>query len=371
LRARRCRRRAKRLSSEFYHLGIRFRATGPAATADGHAKVTIGEALESDVTMGKIDISNATRPTRGRVGGTDKDRADRFRARMPPAAKRSIFIRNAILQPIRTPPVNPQRTEIADAAATTAEIKTLVRDMGANVVGVAEYDHHFAFTQAGEPTHKYVVVFGIAMSYDNMADIGPRSQDEVHRVYHQLDDIGVRLAHQLAAYGYHSSMQPNEGDIPLVALAYLAGLGELGKHGSLISPELGSSFRLGAVTTEMPLVADGPRDFGIDEVCTKCNVCTRFCPGDAIKPEKRLVNGIERWHVDTPACEPYFHKLYGCKICLMVCPLNSRSIFGESFKRASKMLVQAKDAKGMLTLVERRTDMHYEDFKQGNDGGPP
>jgi len=171
--ARRSRRQAKRPSSEFYHLGIRFQATAPAATADSHAKLTIGEALERDMTMGKIDISNATRPTRGRVGGTDKDRADRFRARMPPAAKRSIFIRNTILQPIRTPPVNPQRTEIADVAATTAEIKTLVRDMGADDVGVAEYDHRFAFTQAGEPTHKYVVVFGIAMSYDNMADIGP------------------------------------------------------------------------------------------------------------------------------------------------------------------------------------------------------
>ncbi len=55
----------------------------------------------------------------------------------------------------------------------------------------------------------------------------------------------------------------------------------------------------------------------------------------------------------------------------MVCPLNSRGIFGESFKRASKMLVQAKDAKGMLTLIERRTDMHYEDFDQGADGSRP
>jgi len=314
--------------------------------------------------MGTIDIAKARRPTRARVGGTDADRARRFRARMPPSAKRSIFIRNEILLPMRTPPVNPERSEISDPAAITAEIKQLARDMGADAVGVADYDERFAFTQAGEVTHKSVVVFAIGMSYDNMADIGPRSQEEVHRVYHKLDDIGVRLAHQIAAYGYAASMQPNEGDIPLVAFAQLAGLGELGKHGSLISPELGSSFRLGAVTTEMSLVADGPRDFGIEEVCAKCNVCARFCPGDAIKPDKQRVNGIERWHVDTPACEPYFHKLYGCKICLMVCPLNSRGIFGDSFKRASKLLVQARDANGMLKLIEERTDMHYEDFEQ-------
>ncbi|MGB5082918.1 MAG: reductive dehalogenase domain-containing protein [Burkholderiales bacterium] len=315
--------------------------------------------------MSRIDISKATRPTRARVGGTDQDRAERFRSRFPPAAKRSFYIRNKILLPNREPPVNPERTEITDVASITAEIKKLARDMGADAVGVAEYDQRFAFTQAGEPGDSFVIVFGIGMSFDTMADIGPRSQDEVHRVYYRLDDIGVRLAQQIAAYGYPAAMQPNEGDVPLPAMAWLAGLGELGKHGSLISPELGSSFRLGAVTTRMPLEADGPKDFGFDEVCTRCGVCTRFCPGDAIKPEKQTINGILRWHVDTPACEPYFHKLYGCKICLMVCPLNSRGIFGENFKLAARVLVRAKDAKGMLELIEEKNEMHYEDFGEG------
>jgi epoxyqueuosine reductase QueG len=136
----------------------------------------------------------------------------------------------------------------------------------------------------------------------------------------------------------------------------------------LISPELGSSFRLGAVTTDMPLTPDGPGDFGIDEVCASCGVCTRFCPGDAIKPDKKTVNGVERWYVDTPACEPYFHKLYGCKICLMVCPLNSRGIFRDQFKQFSKDLVRAKDAPGLLDLIESRTDMSYDDFTEdGSD----
>jgi hypothetical protein len=53
----------------------------------------------------------------------------------------------------------------------------------------------------------------------------------------------------------------------------------------------------------------------------------------------------------------------------MVCPLNSRGIFGETFKLASKVLVKAKDAKGMLRLIEERTDMHYEDFEPPDDSG--
>ena len=313
--------------------------------------------------MATIDVSHATRPTRARVGGADRDRAAKFSKRMPPSAKQSVFIRMKILLAMRTPPVNPNRTAISDGAAASADIKALVKDLGADAVGVAEINPDLVFTQAGDLKHTRAIVYGVGMSFDTMADIGPASQEEVHRVYHNLDELGVRLAQRIAAMGYNASMQPNEGDIPLVAFAQMAGLGELGKHGSLISPQLGASFRLGAVTTDMPLAADGPQDFGFDEVCAKCGVCERFCPGDAIKPEKKTVNGVTRWHVDTPACEPYFHRLYGCKICLMVCPLNSRSIFRESFKANAKLIVQTKNAQGMLSLIEERSGISYEEFE--------
>ena len=313
--------------------------------------------------MGSIDTSKAKRPTRGRVGGTDSDRAKRFRNRMPPSARRSVFIRNEILLPNREPPVNPHRTEIDDPAALAEEFKALVREMGADDVGVAAIDQNLVFTQAGDFPHTTAIVYAIAMKYDLMADIGPDSQAEVHRVYHALDELGVRLAHRIASFGYSARMQPNEGDVPLPAMAYLAGLGELGKHGSMISPKLGSSFRLGAVTTDMPLKADGAKDFGIYEVCKNCQMCTRFCPGEAIGPEPKHVNGLLRWHVDTPACEPFFHKLYGCKICLMVCPFNAKGESRDAFKALSKDLIKAKDASGLLDKLTSRTDMHLDEFK--------
>lgn len=315
--------------------------------------------------MGTIDLSKAFRPRRLRVGGANTERAAHFRNRMPPAAKRHVFIREQILEKIREPPANQVRAEITDPAQTTRLIKEMVLKMGADAVGIAEFDPRLTFEQAEQLDHKYVIVYAKTMEYDYMADIGPRSQDEVHRVYYLLDDLGVRLAHQIGAFGYSARMQPNGGEIPLVAYGQLAGLGELGKHGSLISPDLGSSFRLGAVSTDMPLVADGQRDYGIDEICATCNVCARFCPGDAIKHDKKEVNGILRWIVDTPACEPYFHKLYGCKICLMVCPYNGRGPLKEQFKQVAKDIREAKDAKGMLDLIESRTDMKYGDFDYG------
>ena len=315
--------------------------------------------------MGMMDLSKATRPKRLRVGGANTERAAHFRNRMPPAAKRSTFIRDEILKNIRDTPVNPVRTEIEDAAATTRRIKDMVAEMGAGAVGIAAFDARLTFQQAEQLDHKFVIVYGMTMEYDFMADIGPRSQDEVHRIYYRLDDLGVRLAHQIGGFGYAARMHPNAGEFPLPAYGQLAGLGELGKHGSLISLELGSSFRLGAVSTDMPLVADGPRDYGIDEICAACLVCARFCPGDAIKHDKKEVNGIVRWLIDTPACEPYFHQLYGCKICLMVCPYNGRGAFKERYKAIARDIRAAKDAKGMLALIESRTDLRYEEFDYG------
>jgi ferredoxin len=201
---------------------------------------------------------------------------------MPLSARRHVFIRQEVLWPAREAPVNPERTPADDADAVTAEVKALAREMGAQLLGIAAYDPRFLFADATERDHTRVIVMGVAMSFDCMIDIGQRSQDETHRVYYQLDDMANRLAHHLGAYGYSACAQHNNGDLPLPAYGYLAGLGELGKHGSLISPEYGSSFRLVAVSTDMPLVVDGPRDSGIDEVCQSCMVCSRFCPGDAI-----------------------------------------------------------------------------------------
>ena len=201
------------------------------------------------------------------------------------------------------------------------------------------------------------------MSYDLMVDIGPTSQTEVHRVYYGLNELGFRLAMRIGAYGYDARSQPNQAEFPLPAYGVLSGIGELGKHGSLISPELGSSFRLGAVSTDLPLIADGPQDHGIDDICTKCNVCERFCPGDAIKPEKKTVAGVERWYIDTPSCEPYFYGLYGCKICLMVCPFNARGNLKEAFKPVAADIRQAKDSTGLLEMIRERSDHDIPDVE--------
>lgn len=312
--------------------------------------------------MGLQDLSNAERPTRRRADGAQHPMAKKFFQRMTDQAKRYNFLRMTY-DNLRESPVNEPRMEVTDREEATEFVKNLILEMGADVVGIADFDPSLTFDSVEQLGHKHVIVFGMTMAYDAMVEIGPDSQTEVHRVYYSLDEMGVRLAHQIGAFGYSARMQPNGGDIPLPAYGQLAGIGELGKHGSLISPDLGSSFRLCAVSTDMPLISDGPKDFGIDEICANCNVCERFCPGDAIKPDKQTKAGVTRWYVDTPACEPYFFKLYGCKICLMVCPFNGRGALKDQFKPVAKVIRDAKDADGLMAVIREKTNFKEDEFE--------
>jgi Pyruvate/2-oxoacid:ferredoxin oxidoreductase delta subunit len=292
----------------------------------------------------------------GRALGGSETTEQVWDRQYPPMARRYNWIQNKVLEPQRSvDEPNPTRTEDIDPVALASMVKAFARELGADDVGVADYDPSFTFSDREVLPHTRVIAFAVAMQYDLMADIGPTSQEEVHRVYYKMLDIGVRLAQYIGSFGYRATAHPNGGELAHIPYAYLAGLGELGKHGSLISPTLGSSIRLSLVSTDMPLEVDGPKDFGIDDLCSHCNVCTRFCPADAIGPEKQTVAGVTRWYVDTPACFPVFQQLWGCKICLMVCPMNGRSIVKEGYKAIGRVVAQAKTKEGLLQYLAANT----------------
>jgi Pyruvate/2-oxoacid:ferredoxin oxidoreductase delta subunit len=274
----------------------------------------------------------------------NKERGTALKAKRHPLTRRFMFMReDHSRRNLYDGPVNPDRLETHDWQGATRTVKQAALDMGVDLVGVAPIDE-FDFvrgTRAPEG-HTVAIAFAIHMDFEEMKRLGPLAQTEVHRVYYLLSDVSVRLAQYIRAYGYHAVGYPNEGDILFIPVAWKAGLGELGRHGSLITKEFGPSVRLGAVTTSMPLVPDEPANFGFDEMCLRCNVCTNFCPGDAIVPKKPEVFGTVRWHVDTPACRPFFEDYEGCKVCLTVCPINAQTHVGPMYKNLMKGLMRRK-----------------------------
>lgn len=204
----------------------------------------------------------------------------------------------------------------------TRRIKEHVLKNEGDLVGIAAVDPEWVF-DGHTVDDPWIIVIGVAMDHAELA-MAPdvRSPVEVMRQYNR----GTRAARSAAGFiqrqGYraHPHGGPMAGPLLLIPPAIACGMGELGKHGSLINRTYGSSFRLAGVTTDIPLLADAPDMFGADDFCTHCRVCSDACPPDAIQAEKRMVRGTRKWYVDFDRCIPYFNDTQGCGICIAACP---------------------------------------------------
>jgi epoxyqueuosine reductase QueG len=222
-------------------------------------------------------------------------------------------------------PVAGSRTE-ASAEEFTSAISEFALSHEADAVGITEMDPLYVFEGYAieEPT---VILLALAHNYDRLKQV---PSDETNGV--GLADVGDQyargtrssfaLANWIRSQGYNARAFPGPmaDALLLIPAAVASGLGELGKHGSLISPQFGSGVRLAGVTTDMPLVTTQAEPFGADEFCKNCQVCTRACPPGAISEQKQMVRGVERWYVDFDKCIPAFTELAGCAICIAECP---------------------------------------------------
>jgi epoxyqueuosine reductase len=210
-----------------------------------------------------------------------------------------------------------------------------------DLAGIARIRDDWIF-EGREVREKWIIVLGFAMDQRELAKGPPRAEDvssadEVSRQYNRAARAAKALANWIRGQGWPAEARtgPWAGDMLMIPAAIEAGLGQLGKHGSVINDVYGASFRLGAVTTDLPLQADASRDIGVDDFCTKCQVCTSLCPPRAIYPEKQLVRGDYKWYVDFDKCIPYFNDTLGCGICIAECPW---SLPGVAPRLTQKML---------------------------------
>ena len=228
--------------------------------------------------------------------------------------------------------------------ANAAFVKAAARRAGATLVGITGVRETDVF-EGREPPHRTAVCLGMPMRRGEMAHAAsPRGAAEVMRTYKVLARIAMRVGRRIRGRGFPAKAygDPNSTDILHIPLAVRAGLGQLGKHGSMISREHGSNFRLAAVLTDMPLAPDAPKDIGVDDLCLRCRRCVLDCPPDAIHEEKQWVRGEKRWYVDFDRCVPYFTKTFGCAICIEVCPWSEP---GQGAKLSDLMLAKRARAR--------------------------
>ena len=152
------------------------------------------------------------------------------------------------------------------------------------------------------------------------------------RAYMRGAEITGILAQHLRALGHSARAQTNiDSEVLHIPLILLAGLGELSRIGELVlNPFVGPRFKSVVVTTDMPLAVDLPIDFGLQDMCAKCNKCARECPCAAISAgPKVMFNGYEMWKPDVERCSRYRltnPKGAACGRCMKTCPYNHEGL---------------------------------------------
>lgn len=214
-------------------------------------------------------------------------------------------------------------------------------DIGADLIGVlaVEENSHpdFIFgVKAFLPTARACVVLGMEYASETMNLIknpekyagrvktGDLLEPHVNQLTIELGQANSNLVRALRKHGYRSLALPSRG-LPLrpgreikAALSFAhvaeaAGMGTIGTHSLLITPEFGTRARLACMLTEAPLKTTRRLD-PVDD-CTHCLDCVKICPVGAISSP---VPG-KRYQVDAMRCKFYRNNFDNCGLCQKVC----------------------------------------------------
>jgi ferredoxin len=255
------------------------------------------------------------------------------------------------LAALRDGPVNPRRVTVTDLRAQTDAIKRRARGLGANDVGATALRAEYIELGVDLP-HDNVIVIICREDYARSVEGADAVEIEAMETYAKCAEIVTELARHIreelgyAAVAHHNGLV----QVQAIPIMHQVGFGELGKHGSLIHPELGANFRPGFVTTTLPLASDAPIVFGVQEYCMTCNLCTNNCPADAIPSDFIMTEGVKRWLTDIEKCYTVSRlRPEYCHICVDVCPYIHKMTGDPATKSTYRTYMQGRKAAGYKT----------------------
>lgn len=218
------------------------------------------------------------------------------------------------------------------------QIKEILKELGADVCGIAAVDRFDMAPEGFSPTDIYsgcqsVIAFGIALPKGLMA-VDPRIvyghfNEESCR---QVDALSFRAAGLIerkfgaiavpipcdGPYDYWDAQNmEGRGILSMKHAATLAGIGTLGKSTLLINREYGNALTIGAILTNLKLESDPL----CDNVClAECTKCIISCPVGAI--EENTVNQ-KKCRNHTYGNNSRGFGVVKCHQCRSVCPMKA------------------------------------------------
>lgn len=218
-----------------------------------------------------------------------------------------------------------QPTKSEADPAFFAKLEAIADRAGAAAVKYVRVPRNAIFKHKGIP-YEYAIIITVEMDKANMSTAPSfEAFKEVAKGYKNLALIANKMAHEMRQSGFAAYPGTALGGLTdYTYLAELAGLGAIGYHGLLISPQEGARLRINTIytnITNLPIEIHNEH-LWVRDFCAMCKKCIRSCPVEAIfdQPRPRGDGGMQC--IDHDACRDYFNMNFGCAICLAVCPFS-------------------------------------------------
>ncbi|PTD94848.1 hypothetical protein C9439_00455 [archaeon SCG-AAA382B04] len=243
---------------------------------------------------------------------------------------------------------NEQKIKI-DPAIASGNVKRMAELYGADLVGITELDSKWIYSNYyerstgdsgelsldGAPTpesqtnisYDYAIVMAVEMDWE-IIKTSPSWEitTETAISHSEIAKLSARLAEFIRGLGYAAVPSGND-TTQSIPLAIDAGLGQIGRHGLLITPEFGARQRICKVYTNLPLEQDKPIDFGMQEYCENCQKCAEACPVNAIDE-----GSFDSLDIDSEACLlSWVERGTRCANCIKECPWSNPQFERENY----------------------------------------
>ena len=166
--------------------------------------------------------------------------------------------------------------------------------------------------------HSNVIVLTMKMDREAInTSPSPDAEYTVIATYRDLGIIANKVADFLRKHGFSAQAgHPLNGQTLYPPLAQLAGLGQLGYSGLIITPEYGPCVRLSAIYTSIENLPfnKGNEHTWVTDYCASCGLCIKQCPAEAIYAEPIRHESGRITYVDNDKCFPYFHYNHGLSL---------------------------------------------------------
>ncbi len=237
--------------------------------------------------------------------------------------KKGKEIQNKLASGEIVPQLAKEREE--DLLKLKMEIKRYARKLNMPAMGVTKVDRRYISDEKDHLVpYDTLIIFAPEMPLESVRGIPNNIKTlSAFDSYREGGENILKIADFIRSKGYRCLPRMSfDGEIKLPPHAVNAGMGNYSTYGICIIPEVGTRSKLVALLIDAELPLDDPRDWNIEEFCSRCRMCQKSCPGGAIPKEEERFRGALKRQADYHRCLEQMTTSKECMRCVRVCPFS-------------------------------------------------